>query len=125
VAAKGHSRSKQHGLFLTDNTFEVALFRKGRQSSFATTMGELTSNTAAKARANAWKGEPASLDTEKMLKDIDAIGKGRFAQRWAHHISRAKSKGCPQSVLEALEYVASRVQFQPVSESSEGTEEEP
>ena len=116
---------KQHGLFLTDNTFEVALFRKRRHISFATTMGELTTNTAAKARANAWKDDPASLDMEKMLKDIDAIGKGRFAQRWAHHISSAKSKGCPQSVLEALEYVASRVQFQSVSESSEGTEEEP
>jgi putative ATP-dependent endonuclease of OLD family len=112
---------KQHGLFLTDNTFEVALFRKGRQNTFAKTMSKLTSNTAAKTRAAAWKRNPASLEEEKMLKDIDAIGKGRFAQRWAHHISKNPHKGCPQSVLEALKYVASRVQFTPIPDRSKKT----
>lgn len=115
----------QHGLFLTNDTFEVALFRSGRHSTFATTMGDLSSSTVAKTRATAWKANPKTLDVDKMLKDVDAIGKGRFAQRWAQHISRAKSKSAPQSVLEALEYVASRVRFQPVPEGGDGTEEEP
>lgn len=115
----------RHGLFLTDDTFEVALFRSGRHGTFATTMGELSSSTVARTRATAWKASPKTVDVEKMLKDVDAIGKGRFAQRWAQHISRAKSKSGPQSVLEALEYVASRVRFPPVPESGDGTEEEP
>jgi putative ATP-dependent endonuclease of OLD family len=114
----------QHGLFLTNDTFEVALFRAGRHVSFARTMRELSTNSAARVRANDWNTDPSSLDVSKMLKDVDAIGKGRFAQRWAQHISRAKSKASPQSVLEALEYVASRVQPQPVPDGGGGTEEE-
>ncbi len=101
--------AKKHGIILTDHTFEVALFRCGRHFTFATTMAELTTSRAAKARSEAWKKAPATLDAARMLKDIEAIGKGRFAQRWADHISRSKSKACPQSVREALAYVAERV----------------
>ncbi|CAN5538445.1 ATP-dependent endonuclease [soil metagenome] len=115
----------EHGLFLTDDTFEVALFRCSRHSSFARTMRELSSNSAARDRADEWKTDPSSLDVSRMLKDIDAIGKGRFAQRWAQHISRAKIKATPKSVLEALEYVSCRIQFQSIPEGSQGIEEEP
>lgn len=114
----------QHGLFLTDDTFEVALFRAGRHGSFARTMTELSASQIAKTRAAAWKANPTTLDVDKMLKDVDAIGKGRFAQRWAQHISRAKSQGCPHSVSEALEYVSSRVQSRSVPEGGDGTAEE-
>jgi putative ATP-dependent endonuclease of OLD family len=88
-------------------------------------MVELSSSTVAKSRATSWKATPTALDVDKMLKDVDAIGKGRFAQRWAQHISRANRKSAPQSVLEALEYVASRVRFPPVPEGGDGTQEEP
>jgi putative ATP-dependent endonuclease of the OLD family len=101
---------KQHGLFLTDDTFEVARFRSGRHPTFARTMAQLSSNAAAKSRANGWKANPGSLDVNRMLADIEAIGKGRFSQRWALHISRSNNKQCPASVREALEYVTSRIQ---------------
>ncbi|MBX9677529.1 MAG: AAA family ATPase [Gemmataceae bacterium] len=116
---------KRHGIFLTEDTFEVALFRGGRHASFATTMGELSSNAAAKTRATSWKANPTTLDVDKMLKDINAIGKGRFSQRWALRISRSKSKSCPTSVSEALKHVTSRIQVQALPESSDGTSEEP
>lgn len=116
---------RRHGIFLSDDTFEVALFRSGRHGSFASTMRELSTNTAAKVRANGWKANPASLDVSRMMKDIDAIGKGRFAQRWAHHISRFTTKKCPTSITEALKYVASRVRSRSVPQGGEGVEEEP
>jgi putative ATP-dependent endonuclease of OLD family len=112
---------KLHGLFLTDHTFEVALFRSGRHPSFAKTMAQLSSNLAAKMRANRWKANPTNLDVDKMLKDIEAIGKGRFSQRWALHVARSKSKHCPTSVREALNYVASRIQSQALPGRSGGT----
>jgi putative ATP-dependent endonuclease of the OLD family len=115
----------QHGLFLTKDTFEVALFRSGRQVSFARTMTELSSSQVAKRRASGWKADSATLDTERMLKDIEDVGKGRFSQRWARNISLTGRKHCPKSVLEALVHVASRVRFPTVPESSDGTEEEP
>jgi len=101
---------KQHGLFLTENTFEVALFQSGRYSSFARTIAELSTNTAAKERAEAWKTDHSKLDIPKMLGDVEAIGKGRFAQRWAFHVSGINHKGCPKSVLEALDHVARQLQ---------------
>jgi putative ATP-dependent endonuclease of OLD family len=111
----------RHGLFLTDDTFEVALFRSGRHPSFARTMGQLSSNPVAKTRANGWKANPGSLDVNRMLLDIEAIGKGRFSQRWALHISRSNSKRCPTSVTEALEYVTSRIQSHTLPGGSGGT----
>ena len=116
---------KQHGLFLTEQTFEVALFRSGRHVSFARTMTELSSRRVAKERAARWKADPNTLDVDRMLLDIEAIGKGRFSQRWAHHISRSTRRRCPQSVAEALDHVASRVQSYTLPGSGGGTSEEP
>ena len=115
---------KQHGLFLTDDTFEVALFRSGRHPSFARTMSQLSSGAPARGRANAWKANPSSLDVNRMLADIEAIGKGRFSQRWALHVSRSNCKHCPASVREALEYVANRIQSRTVPGGSRGASPE-
>jgi len=119
--------AKTHGIFLTAHTLEVALFACGRHKTFSNTMNELSLNGAAKSRADEWKTAPKSLEVAKMLKDIESIGKGRFAQRWAEHISRSKSKVCPQSILEALGYVAARISPSSASvpDSSEGATEEP
>jgi putative ATP-dependent endonuclease of the OLD family len=113
--------AKRYGLFLTADTFEVALFRSGRYPSFTKTMRQLSSVKAAKTRANGWKSNPASLDVDRMLADIEAIGKGRFSQRRALHVSRSKRKKCPASVREALDYVASRIQSRTLPDRSGGT----
>ena len=46
-----------------------------------------------------------NYDKERMLSDIVAIGKGRFAQRLASNI---KDKACPKYILNAFDYVATR-----------------
>ena len=42
---------------------------------------------------------------EQMLQDIEAIGKGRFAQRLA---SRLKGDICPQYIRDAITFIADK-----------------
>lgn len=93
------------GIFLNEYTFEVDLFRCGRHKSLCNTLGELTTNGAAKNRAAAWKDEPNTLDPDQMLKDIDPIAKGRFAQRLA---SRLKGDACPKYIRDAVTFLAAK-----------------
>lgn len=93
------------GIFLNEYTFEVDLFRCGRHKSLCSTLGELTTNGAAKERAAAWKEDPNTLDPDQMLKDIDAIAKGRFAQRLA---SRLKGGPCPKYIHDAVSFLAAK-----------------
>ena len=98
--------AKQAGLFITVHTFEVALFSCGRYHSYNQTIGELSENKAAHARAQAWATDPKQLDTSKLLADVSEVGKGRFAQRWASNIDRRGGTAWPLSVREAIEHVA-------------------
>lgn len=54
----------------------------------------------------AWETDPGSLDTENYLKLIDAVGKGRFAQRLA---SRLDGLRPPAYIRSAIEFVVDRV----------------
>ena len=93
------------GLFVNEYTFEVDLFTCGRHKSICKTLIELTGSQSAKDRAENWRKNPDELDPEKMLSDIEKIGKGRFAQRLAGNM---KSKDCPTYIEKAIKYVATR-----------------
>jgi putative ATP-dependent endonuclease of OLD family len=93
------------GAFVGEQTFEVDLFKSGRHKSMCATLIELSENKAAQARAEVWSKDPATLDPVQLLKDINAIGKGRFAQRLAVRIGK---KIWPSYVSDAVEYVAKR-----------------
>ncbi len=95
--------ARQNGIFLNEHTFEVDLFRAGRHKSICKTIIELTKNGAAKKRAQGWRQVPDSLDPEQFLSDIEAIGKGRFAQRLA---TRLTGNACPSYIRDAIKYVA-------------------
>ncbi|OPY62260.1 MAG: recombination protein F [Pelotomaculum sp. PtaU1.Bin065] len=94
-----------YGIFLNNYTLEIDLFECGRHKSMCKTIIELTENGAAKERARGWLDNPHNLDKLQFLKDITAIGKGRFAQRLA---TRTKKNLCPLYIREAIEYVASK-----------------
>lgn len=93
------------GLFLNKFTFEVDLFKCGRHKSICKTLVELAGSQSARDRAENWGDDPDELDPEALLKDIEKIGKGRFAQRLAGNM---KSKDCPPYIEKAIEYVATR-----------------
>lgn len=95
----------ENGLFLNQHTFEVDLFKCKRHPSICKTLTELSESQTAKDRATAWKNDAASVDVDQLLKDIEKIGKGRFAQRLA---SNMNGKPCPPYIKEAIEYVVER-----------------
>jgi putative ATP-dependent endonuclease of OLD family len=96
------SLAAAQGIFMGDHTFEVDLFKAGRHKSMCATLGELTSSAKAKQRANEWKADPETLDADRFIKDIKAIGKGRFAQRLATCIDKDI---CPKYVKAAVAYL--------------------
>lgn len=97
------------GVFVTEHTLEVAIFKCGRHKSVAITLESLAPGRRARQRATGWKNDSGTLDAARLLSDVDAIGKGRFAQRLARRIANVKGTACPQSVKEAIAYVAERV----------------
>lgn len=73
--------ARAYGLFVGDRTFEVDLYNSGRHKSMCKTLSELGKTKAARTRATEWLEDPEKVDLDRLLKDIEAIGKGRFAQR--------------------------------------------
>ena len=94
--------AKAHGLFIGEHTFEIDLFKSGRENSMCQTLAELTKVAVAKTRADGWKADPSSLNADRFIKDIKAIGKGRFAQRLA---TRITGNRCPAYVTDAVTYL--------------------
>jgi putative ATP-dependent endonuclease of OLD family len=93
------------GIFLNDYTLEVDLFKGGMHEDLCRSLIELAPSAPAKARAEAWMKDPATLDVQRFLGDISMIGKGRFAQRVATNM---KAGPCPAYIKDALTYVATR-----------------
>ena len=98
-------RAPDFGIFMNDYTLEIDLFKSGYHKEMCETLVELTDNNAAQDRASDWYEDPSDLDESRFLKDIRAIGKGRFAQRLAAQID---ASCCPDYIREAIEYVAAR-----------------
>lgn len=97
---------KACGIFVNQHTLEIDLFDIASEL-VCSVLEELTENREAKARVQTWRQNPCALDQERFLKDIEEIGKGRFAQRLA---SRVKAVHCPSYIREAIEYVAAKCQ---------------
>ncbi len=91
------------GFFVNDHTLEVDLFKCGQAASMCTALTELAPSSTARSRAQVWQKNPEALDSTQLLRDINAIGKGRFAQRLATLI---ETQACPSYILGAIDYVA-------------------
>jgi hypothetical protein len=77
-------------------------------------LGALAPGDTARQRAEGWAAAKTvpSAEEDRFLKDIVAIGKGRFAQRLAGTMGKVpgldRAQG-PKYVLDALSYVLSKV----------------
>ena len=98
-----------HGVFLNDFTFEVDLFNQGASDFFLQAVKMLSTNAKMHARFEAWHAAPSSLDVTQFLKDIESIGKGRFAQRLAAVIDRGDANVCPLYIRDALDYLREKL----------------
>jgi len=98
----------QRGFFVNDDTLEIDLFKSGLSEDMQTIILEelprLVQTT--KDALEGWVEDPDTLDKERLLKLIDRVSKGRFAQRLASLVDTAS---CPAYIREALEKIRDEV----------------
>lgn len=97
-----------YGIFTNSHTFEVDLFKAGLHDAFSQAMSSVGSGPKMRQRMEGWAAEPASLDPDAFLKDIESVGKGRFAQRLASVIIESDLKTCPKYISGGVKYVADK-----------------
>ena len=97
--------ARERGFFVGDHTCEIDLFRTGAHDVISQTLADLAPGVAAKTRAQDWQNDPGSVDPVRLLKDVTAIGKGRFAQRLSTRLTAGR---WPDYMRDAVTYVRAR-----------------
>jgi putative ATP-dependent endonuclease of OLD family len=100
----------EHGVFLNEFTFEIDLFKNGAHEAFAEAIKGLTTNRKMHKRFDELAKNPGTLDTKQLLKDINSVGKGRFAQRLAAVLQKNNLDVCPPYIVEALSYLKGKME---------------
>jgi len=103
------AKAPKAGVFLNEFTFEVDLFRAGMDAVFLEAVKVLSNNEKMHGRFQALVEDPSTLDPVKLLKDIDSIGKGRFAQRLAAVMIDKKVTACPKYITDAFVHLRDRL----------------
>lgn len=104
-------QAEMDGIFVNENTLEVELFAAGMGTAMAAVL-EKHANTWGMKRQTlmkSWLDGSTTLDKEMLLKWVEEVGKGRFAQALAGQTSEAH---CPDYIKRALKYVSNG--FSPV-----------
>ena len=101
--------ARRQGLFVGESTFEIDLLRAGRSRSIPTALKDLAPTDAASSRADGWLKDAKTIVEAQVLKDIAAIGKGRFAQRLATILGARTQGNGPKYVLEGIDFIAAAV----------------
>ena len=99
------------GVFVNEHTLEVDLYNASLGKEMSCTMKRLSKSKILCERAKQWLIDENQYDPDRLLKDIEAVGKGRFAQRLASVIEKSKTKKCPKYILDGVKYVAERCQI--------------
>lgn len=101
------ARAARHGYFVNGNTLELELFAGGLAEAMQTIIEEeLSLGEQSRQALEGWVGDPDTLDEERLLRLIERIGKGRFAQALAAHVS---AETCPAYISRALEHIRDAV----------------
>jgi putative ATP-dependent endonuclease of OLD family len=100
-------RCEEFGVFTNVDTLEVDLFNHNDFTEhIIETLCEQKLSSERQGWIDRWKDTPERLDVDDYLTLIDAVGKGRFAQRLAARVSGIEP---PEYIKGAIEFVASRV----------------
>jgi putative ATP-dependent endonuclease of OLD family len=103
------AKAKDYGVFLNDFTFEIDLFKSGAEDEFEEAVRGLTENKKMLERFSSLAADPTKLDAAQLLKDINSIGKGRFAQRLATVLVENDVDICPPYIKAALDYMKAKL----------------
>jgi putative ATP-dependent endonuclease of OLD family len=100
----------KRGVFVNEYTLEADIFDAGMHKSTCQALKELADSPTVVQRADSWMAEPAKCNKTQLLKDVSAIGKGRFAQRLAAILGVRKGKSCPMYIQRGVEFVAKGIE---------------
>jgi putative ATP-dependent endonuclease of OLD family len=101
------ARCEAFGVFTNFDTLEVDLFKQGEFTEHIIgTLREQKLSSKRQGWIDGWKADPERLNVDDYLTLIDAVGKGRFAQRLATRVAGIEP---PDYIKGAIEFVASRV----------------
>lgn len=98
-------QAAMEGIFVNERTLEVELFHAGMGSAMAAVLKKHanTWGTTRQTLMQGWLDDFDALDEDKLLKWIDEVGKGRFAQALAGSATLAH---CPDYIKRALKHVS-------------------
>ncbi|WP_372020624.1 ATP-dependent endonuclease [Tistrella mobilis] len=97
------ARAEPFGYFVNSNTLEPELFCGGLAEAMQTVIEEeLSISQATRGLIQGWADDIDTLDEERLIKLIERIGKGRFAQALAPHVDEDT---CPGYIRQALEHI--------------------
>ena len=100
-------RVERLGYFVNENTLEPELFIAGLAEDMQTVIQqELHMRPKTRNALQQWVYDPDTLDEGRLITLIKRIGKGRFAQALAPHVSEDT---CPDYILRALVYIRDAV----------------
>lgn len=100
------ARCEEYGVFSNLKTLEVDLFEDEFAGAIISVLREAGLSEEREKIVDGWEEDQSTLDPELLLKMIDAIGKGRFAQRLLSYIDGI----APPAYIEgAIDFVVDRV----------------
>jgi putative ATP-dependent endonuclease of OLD family len=95
--------AEERGVFLNEHTLEVDLFKNGFETEIIATLREIRFSQQRRDLIDRWERDPDDLDVDAYLSMVNAIAKGRFAQRLA---SRLEDSDPPEFIREAIAFIA-------------------
>lgn len=100
-------RGERQGYFVNGDTLEPILFNAGLAEAMQQILlSQLSLRQDAMDSLQAWVDDPDELDGARLVRLIDRIGKGRFAQMLAPSVTAA---ACPSYIRRALEEIRDSV----------------
>lgn len=99
-------RCEAYGVFTNVNTLEVDLFEEGFADAIIAALRECPFGATRQAWIDEWEGDPETLNSDNLLKLVETIGKGRFAQRLVSYMGDIAP---PDYISAAIAYLADRV----------------
>ncbi len=101
------ARAKPFGYFVNGSTLEPEMFSCGLAEAMQTVIEEeLSLGEQTREALEGWVDDPDSLDEDHLIRLIERIGKGRFAQALAPYVSEDT---CPDYIRNALEHIRDAV----------------
>lgn len=101
-----YEKFEEFGLFVNDSTLETEMFGGDYAEAMIATLREHNFSAERLALLDAWEIKPSDVDAKILIKMIEQMGKGRFAQRLA---SRIGGLTVPHYIANAINHVISLV----------------